>query len=165
MAIIGNGDIASVLIDKPDWIYFASGVSDSSETRKSEFDREKDLLFQQEFTKHLVYFSSLCVFYSDTPYAGHKKRMENYVKMFPHYTIVRIGNITWGKNPHTLINHFRLQKALGKKLNIQDTYRYIIDNDEFLHWMGLIPEWNAEMNLTGRKLSIQQIVNEYVNNS
>lgn len=45
--IIGNGDVASVLQDRDDLIYFASGVSNSQETRGSEFRREKDLLFEQ----------------------------------------------------------------------------------------------------------------------
>ena len=37
--IIGKGDIASILIDREDVIFFASGVSNSSEIRQSEFER------------------------------------------------------------------------------------------------------------------------------
>jgi hypothetical protein len=158
----GNGDIAKVLADKDDFTFFASGVSNSLETRESEFRREKDLLFEQDMSKRLVYFSSLSIFYKDSPYTKHKRRMEAYVKMFPKWTIIRIGNITWGTNPHTLINHFKLQKARGEKLEIRDEYRYIVDQEEFLYWVGLIPDWNVEMNITGKRMTIKQIVDTYV---
>jgi hypothetical protein len=44
--IIGNGLIAKSLknIDSKDHLYFASGVSNSLETRSSEFEREFSLL-------------------------------------------------------------------------------------------------------------------------
>lgn len=163
--IIGNGDIASVLTDNDDLLYFASGVSNSKETRGSEFRREKQLLFQTasaNIDKRIVYFGSLAIFYSDTPYARHKRQMEACVKLFPRYTIVRLGNITWGTNPHTLINYMRQQKLEGKPLDIQDTFRYIIDLEEFLYWVNLIPDWNCEMNLTGHRMTIREIVNQYV---
>jgi nucleoside-diphosphate-sugar epimerase len=163
--IVGNGDIASVLPDRDDFIWFASGVSNSQETRSSECTREKDLLFTfaDERDKRLIYFSTLSVFYKDSPYTRHKKKMEQYVKMFPKYCIVRLGNITWGTNPHTIINHFRLQKARGQHLEIQDTSRYVVDQDEFLHWLNLIPDFNCEMNIPGTRMTIQQIINTYIN--
>ena len=157
--IIGHGDIASVLPDKKGWIFFASGVSNSSEKRESEYQREIDLLMKQDKKKHLVYFSSLSIFYRNTRYTRHKKQMEELIKKhFAHYTIVRMGNITWGKNPHTLINYFRNLAKKGKKLEIWDTYRYLVDKKEFLHWMSLIPDANCEMNITGQRLKVRQIV-------
>ncbi len=57
----------------------------------------------------------------------------------------------------------RGQKKTGKKLEIRNTYRYVIEKDEFLHWIGLIPQWSCEMNLTGVRLTIKQIVKKYVN--
>ena len=108
-----------------------------------------NLLLTQDKQKHLVYFSSLSIFYSDTRYTAHKKYMEYLIKNnFPHYAIVRLGNIAWGKNPHTLINYLRNHPDAP----IQDVDRYICSEDEFLHWMRLIPEWNVEMNITGRRL-------------
>ena len=162
--IIGDGDIASVLPDKKGWIFFASGVSNSGETRESEYKREEDLLMSQNKNKHLVYFGSLGIFYNpNTRYVRHKKHMEDLVRStFKHYTIVRLGNITWGKNPHTLINHFRILARQGKKLNIWNTYRYLVDKREFLHWINLIPEWNCEMNINGQRLKVEQIVKKYV---
>ena len=162
MPIIGHGDIASVLTDREDRIYFASGVSNSQETRESEYGREKTLLLQQEKIRHLVYFSSLSIFYSDTRYAQHKLEMETLVKAhFPRYAIIRLGNITWGTNPHTIINSFRAQIRNGEALVIRDAYRYVVDQNEFLYWVSMIPSWPCEISITGQRLSIEQIVKKY----
>lgn len=159
--IIGHGDIAFVLNDRRGWIYFAAGVSNSRETRESEYQREEDLLMKQNRNKHIVYFSSLCVFYSDNRYSRHKKQMEELVKKkFKHYTIIRMGNITWGKNPHTLINYFKNLIKKEQRIEIWDTYRYLINKEELLHWINLIPEWNSEMNITGARLKVGQIVKQ-----
>lgn len=161
--IEGKGDIASVLKDREGFIFFASGVSNSREDRETEYQREKDLLLVQDKSKHLVYFGSLCIFYSNSRYAKHKKEMEELVKQnFKSYTIVRLGNITWGTNPNTIINYFRGQIARKEPIEIQNTYRYIVDLGEFLHWMALIPKWNCEMNITGKRMTIRQIVEELV---
>ena len=161
--IIGHGDIASVLIDHPGRCYFASGVSNSAEIRREAFERERWLLGQQSRHLRLVYFSSLCVLYSDTPYAEHKRRMEMEVKdLFPCWSIVRIGNITWGSNPHTLINALRAREQAGEPPIIHDVYRYVIDADELRHWLGLIPAWNCELNIPGRRLKVADIYREFV---
>lgn len=160
--IIGHGDIASALKDRKDKVFFASGVSNSQEKRESEYRREKNLLLKQDRRLHIVYFSSLAVLYGKNRYVQHKREMESLIKQeFPRYTVMRIGNITWGTNPHTLINYFRHQLKTGKPIKIQDTYRYIIDKDEFLHWIGLIPDWSCEMNITGRRMKVSEIVDEY----
>ena len=161
--IIGNGDIASAIIDRKGLLFFASGVSNSAEIRESEYQREKDLLLSQDRGQHLVYFGSLCVFYSDTRYAKHKKEMEGLVKEnFEHYTIMRLGNITWGKNTHTLINYFRGRRKEGEPLEVQDAYRYITDKEEFQYWIDMIPAFSCEMNVPGRRMKISEIVEEFV---
>lgn len=159
--IIGHGDIAGVIKDMADKLYFASGVSNSQETRESEYQREIELLLSQDRNLHIVYIGSLAIFYSDTRYTQHKKLMESFVKQFEHYAIVRIGNITWGKNPHTIINYLRSQNELGLPLKIRNEYRYVVEKEEFLHWIDLVPKWNCEMNITGERLSIKQIVEKY----
>jgi|SRR3990167_1828864 len=158
--LIGDGDIASVLPDNDGLLYFASGVSNSKEIRENQYEREINMLLQQPRHAHIVYFSSLAIFYSDSRYAQHKWQMESLVKLeFPHYTIIRLGNITWGKNPHTLINYLKKHP----KAEIQDVYRYICDKDEFLHWIKLIPTFNCEINVPGKRLKVKEIVDEYVN--
>lgn len=167
--IVGNGDIARaikavpLLANREGFIFFASGVSNSGEKRESEYNREKDLLLSQDTSLHIVYFGTLAIFYNpNTRYTKHKKDMEDLVrKHFTRYTIVRLGNITWGKNPHTLINYFRNAKKLGKKIEVWDTYRYLTSKAEFLHWMSLIPDWNAEMNITGKRLKVIEILKKY----
>lgn len=160
--IVGRGDIASVLPKRSRKLFFASGVSNSLETRDSEYKREKNLLLKQDRKAHLVYFSSLAVLYGKNRYVQHKREMEELIKAeFPKYCILRIGNITWGTNPHTIINFFRRQLKSGKKLKIQDTFRYVIDQDEFLHWVNLIPDWSCEMNIPGRRMKVSEIVDEY----
>lgn len=166
--IIGNGDIAAALreVDRDDRLFFCSGVSNSRETRESEFKREINLLADVVYRNrgtHLIYVSSLAVFYSDTPYAQHKRTMEYLVKKrCQSHTIIRVGNITWGTNPNTLINYLRARKSRGERLEIQDAQRYVIDKDEFLYWVNMIPTWSAEMNITGKRMSIAEIVSEYV---
>jgi hypothetical protein len=167
--IVGNGDIAKAIMGAPhealhpDWIYYASGVSNSAETRESEFIRERDLILSQDKTKHIIYISSLCIYYKETPYANHKRNMEKLIKdNFPAYTILRLGNITWGDNPTTIINFFKNELKAGRPLSIQDVDRFIVEKDELYFWFNLIPEWPCEMNIPGRRMKVVDVVNEFV---
>jgi hypothetical protein len=162
--ITGSGDIASVLQlkDRPGRNYFASGVSNSSELRESEYQREINLLLKQDRDLHLIYFSSLAIFYSQGRYAQHKRQMELWVKnVFPMYTIIRIGNIDWGTNPHTLINFIRNKLVNHQPFEVQDVYRYVVSKEEFLYWIDMIPDFNCELNIPGRRMKVQEIVNEF----
>lgn len=161
--IVGDGDVAKALkeVDRDDLLFFASGVSNSKETSKAEFDKEKELLFETFWAnpdKRIVYFGSLSIFYSDTPYAKHKRRMETYIKIFNKYTIIRLGNIDWGVNPNTIINYLKAHP----EAEIWDVYRYVITKDEFLHWIRMIPTFNCEMNCPGQRLKVKEIKEKYV---
>lgn len=163
--IIGRGDIASVLPDRDDLLFFAAGVSNSQETRESEYDRERRLLLCQPHYPeggHIVYFSSLSIFYSNTRYTQHKREMEKLIQYnFSPHTIIRVGNITWGNNPHTLINSIRNKILHHEPFEVQDTYRYLVTKEEFLHWVNLIPPWSCEMNIIGRMMKVRDIIREY----
>lgn len=154
--IIGSGDISSVLTDRDDLTFFASGVSDSSCSDLTKFKREADLLFKMPRHQHLVYFSTLSIYYGHSPYVAHKKRMELLVRdLFQSYTIVRIGNIDWGKNPHTLINYLRA----NPDAMVQEVYRHVISKDEFLYWMDMIkPGTRNEMNVPGVRWWVPDLV-------
>lgn len=161
--IIGGGDIASVLhrVDPKGLTFFASGVSNSQETDENCYQREERLLLSLDRNAHVVYFSSLCVFNARTRYSEHKRRMENHVRyFFNRHTIVRLGNITWGVNPNTIINSFRNKLLSGQKPVIQDGYRHLVNEDELIYWLNQIPEWNCEMNISGRMIKISEIPNE-----
>src|SRR3990167_6271760 len=150
--ITGNGDIASVLPERDDLHFFASGVSNSQETRESEYEREIELLSLQDMGEHIVYFSTLALFYGNSRYVDHKWQMEALTKAwFPKHTIIRLGNIVWGDNPYTLINHLIAHPAAV----IRDEWRYVVDKDEFLHWVNLIPSWSCEMNVPGRRMKVK----------
>lgn len=160
MSIIGTGDIAQVLDDNPkDRIYFASGVSNSKCEEQIEFLRERHLLMKQPKDAHLIYFSTLSIYYYNTPYTRHKRQMEELIREnFPLHTIIRIGNITWGNNPHTLINNLREKIKKGEEFEVKDEYRYIVTREEFRHWVGMIPNFSTELNITGERMKVADIV-------
>jgi len=157
--VIGSGDIASVLEPKEGFTYFASGVSNSQEVRESEYQREKDLLLQQDPTQRLVYFGSLSIFYNDNRYAQHKREMEELIQeSFPKYCIVRIGNIVWGENPNTIVNFFRNKVKQDEPVEVRNVQRYVVDKGEFLHWISLIPDFNCEINIPGKRMWASEIL-------
>jgi hypothetical protein len=165
MPIIGHGDIAGAIPADlhPDWTWFASGVSNSREVRIEAYDRERALLKAQPRATHLVYFSSLCVFHGRSLYSTHKDVMEFTVKrLFERYTIIRLGNILWGANPHTLINHLRARQAAGLPLDVQPVQRVVHTLADFRYCLALIPDWPCELSAPGRLLSVEQIVREFV---
>ncbi len=161
--IIGNGDIGQALkmacVDKPFITFFACGVSNSKEENQKEYDREWKLLEIQPKHQHLVYFSSLCIYYSQNRYASHKRQIEHYIASnFGCYTIVRLGNITWGHNKNTIINHFICEHSNGRTPQLKDTYRYLIRQEDFMHWMRLIPVGTRnEMNIPGETIHVHEI--------
>ena len=161
--IIGNGDIAEAIkqamVDKPMITLFASGVSNSRETNEKEYDREWDLLKIQPKHQHIVYFSSLCIYYSQNRYSAHKKQIEHYIQSnFGCYTIIRLGNITWGDNRNTIINFFKYEHRNDRIPQLRDTYRYLITKEEFMHWLNLIPVGTKnEMNITGELVTVKEI--------
>lgn len=162
MSLVGSGDIASILPKRDDLLFFASGVSNSQETRESEYQRELSLLLGQSRDRHLVYFSSLATLDGTTRYHRHKREMERTVqKEFSLHTIIRIGNITWGSNPNTLINYLRAHPDA----EIKDEYRYIVDESELLYWINLIPKWPCQINVPGRRMKVQEVVDAYVTSS
>lgn len=140
--IVGRGDIASVLNDRDGAIFFVSGVSNSNETRESEFMREIELLDKQDKTKCIFYFSSIAIddMSKNSQYLQHKRNMELLVKSnFKNYNIIRIGNITWGSNPNTFINYIKNKKSKGESVQIKDEYKYIIDKDQLVMLTDNLP--------------------------
>jgi hypothetical protein len=160
--IIGNGSIANVLKDNNDLVFFASGVSNSTCVDENEYEREFNLLKTISKDKHIVYFSNLGVYYKKDRYTDHKIEIEEYIRNnFKYYTIVRIEVCEWVKTPNTILNVFKSQLSKGIEPNIQNTTRYVLSLDEFLYWVNLIkPFTKNEMNILGRKLTIEQIVAE-----
>ena len=140
--IIGTGDIASGLHDRDGAIFFAAGVSNSSEKRESEFLREYDLLSQQDKSKCIFYFSSITIddITKNNDYIAHKRKMELLIKSnFENYNIIRIGNITWGTNPNTFINYIKNKIKNGETVEIKDEYKYMIDKEQLVLLTNNLP--------------------------
>src|SRR5690242_21017679 len=131
MAIIGRGNIASILKDREGAIFFASGVSNSNETDWNAFNREYLLLLDQPRNKCLFYFSSIQLFEQNTPYFKHKQTIERMIDdVFDNYNIIRIGNIDWDQNPNTFLNFIRNKIKNGEEVLIKDEYRFLISKDQ-----------------------------------
>jgi hypothetical protein len=160
--IIGKGSVASVLEDRDDLVFFASGVSNSSCIDEKEYEREFNLIKTVSLDKHIVYFSNLGIYYKQDRYTQHKRDIEEYIRNnYKSYTIVRIEVCEWVKTPNTILNVFKRQLAEGIEPKIQDTTRYVLSLDEFKYWIGMIQSGiRNEMNILGRKLTISQIVEE-----
>jgi len=158
--IIGNGNIAKILIDREGFIFFASGVSDSSCVDESEYDREKNLLMSCDTNSHLVYFSNLAVYDRINRYILHKVEMENIIKKrFQYYTIIRMEVCTWVNNPTTILNVFKEKLKISQNIEIRDEYRYLVGLNEFRYWVDKIVYLRSgEINITGTKMSIKDIV-------
>lgn len=146
--IIGNGLIATSLknIDSQDHLFFASGVSNSLETRSSEFEREFSLLKSSIETNNkskLVYFSTLSVndqSKQDSHYVLHKLEIEDYIKNHcENYLILRIGNIVGkGGNPNTLFNFLNHQITENKSFVLHSkARRLLLDIDDISKFLSL----------------------------
>lgn len=139
--IIGKGLIASQFLqsDNDETVFFASGVSNSSENDIKQFLREEILLKQtikNNKNKLLVYFSTCSIYDSskyDSPYVLHKLHMEEIVKQsINRFLILRISNAVGnGGNSNLLMNYLHKQIVDNKELIIhQNATRNLIDVED-----------------------------------
>ncbi len=160
--IVGTGDIASVLNDRDGAIFFAAGVSNSSEKRESEFNREYELLNKQDKNKCIFYFSSIAIddISKNSEYLQHKRRMELFIKSnFENYNIIRIGNITWGTNPNTFINYIRNKIKTGQPVEIKDEYKYMIDKEQLVLLADNLPLIGQnQISVFGRMAKVKELI-------
>jgi len=139
--IIGKGLIASqfIDIDRKDVVFFASGVSNSSEKRQSEFDREFNLIkdtIDCNPNKIFIYFSTCSIYDSskyDSFYVLHKLKMEEFIKTnCSIFLILRISNaVGKGGNPNLLMNYLHRQITNDNELVIhKNATRNLIDVED-----------------------------------
>lgn len=128
--IVGNGLIARAikkkLGDDDGFVYFASGVSDSSTDSLIDFNRERKLLEEHlslNSNSRFVYFSSCSIYDLETPYSRHKRDMENLVK-----------------ENSTNYNIFRLPQVVGHGGNRKNLFNFLINSvkseNEISLWKG-----------------------------
>lgn len=139
--IVGNGLIASLFKehDREDVIFFASGVSNSLETRPGEFLREENLIrntIADNRQKIFVYFSTCSIYDSSktgSDYVLHKLKMEQIIKkLCPNFLILRVSNAVGnGGNPNLLINYIIRAVNNNETINVHTkATRNLIDVDD-----------------------------------
>ncbi|MFV0226154.1 NAD-dependent epimerase [Empedobacter falsenii] len=139
--IIGKGLIASQFYDydTDEVVFFASGVSNSSETKKEEFLREQNLIEDtlKKYPNQLFVYFSTCSIYDSSKYNSfyvlHKLHMEEIIKdKTQNYLILRISNaVGKGGNPNLLMNYLYRQITNDEVLNIhQNATRNLIDVED-----------------------------------
>ncbi len=142
--IVGNGMMAKAMqnIDKNDYLFFCSGVSNSKETNEHEFIKERQLLELHLNTKRcLIYFSSYFVnfnTYLNERYYRHKYEMEQLIRdnCF-HYKIFRVPQVVGhSSNPKTLTNF--LHQSIKEERNITiytNAERNLLDIDDIVSFV------------------------------
>lgn len=141
--IIGNGLLANGFMtksfDHKDLVIFASGVSDSKNTSKENFNREKQLLIktiEENKNLKLIYFSSILTNVQNNEYYNHKLEIENIIsELSDNYIIFRvpqiIGNIG---NKNNLVNFIKHTLLNNEEIVIlKNTYRSIIDIEDLVN--------------------------------
>lgn len=141
--IVGKGLLAHAFQphfgETPDVIVFASGVSNSLETRPDEFARESNLLCQrlESEAKRFIYFSSCGVTAAEselTPYMRHKRSMESLVLSVSHGLVLRLPQVVGRtENHHTLTNFLRDHIVSGEHFTVwAHAERNLIDIDDIV---------------------------------
>lgn len=128
--IIGNGVISKSVKDHKDFVFFASGASNSSATNDKDFNREKILLknILKKQNKPIIYFSTITVFQKNqTPYIKHKIEMEKLLNEKSNI-IFRLPNILSFEGPiHQLVPNIMNQIRSGEVTIQKQARRYLID--------------------------------------
>lgn len=139
--IIGNGLIAKSFsvnnnYSHEDLIIFASGVSNSAETRIEEFQREFEMIkkyLNVQLNRKIIYFSTGSVYSKvSSDYVLHKKRMEHLISSSTdNYLILRLANVIGNSSNNTMIPFFIKKIMNNEELTIQNgvTRQFIYEKD------------------------------------
>lgn len=139
--IVGNGLIASLFKkhDRDDVVFFASGVSNSSETDPEQFKREENLvrkILSENPEKLFIYFSTCSIYDSsktNSAYVLHKLHLEELVKTsVEKYLILRVSNaVGKGGNPNLLMNYLVRSAENNQTINVHTkATRNLIDAED-----------------------------------
>ena len=170
--IIGNGLLARNMANlkaERDCLIIGAGVSNSSETRLAEFQREIDLVttaIQQHSELRIVYFSTCSVSQAvRTPYIDHKCAMEKIVSsLAAEWCIYRLPQVVGVVNNSTLISYIVRSILQNITLKVQlNAQRRLIDIDDVVRVCGRLLNANQGVNTVqniapGHSASVVQIV-------
>lgn len=172
--IVGNGLLAKAFeqhfVGSRDVLVFASGVSNSLETRPDEFGREETLLREllHAHDGRLVYFGSCGAATGEselTPYLRHKRAMESLVLSTRHGLVLRLPQVvSRAKNPHTLTNFLRDRILADEHFTVwAHAERNLIDIDDIvsiaIHLIHEAPERATAVSIASiRSLPMPEII-------
>ena len=134
-------------------ILFASGVSNSQEIRKEEFEREIALLKEElSSSLSLVYFSTCSLedpILSKLPYFKHKRHAEELVLEDKKNLVIRLPQIVgFSKNKKTLVNFLAWKIFLEQKFLLQKgALRNLIDIEDVRDLLELAIPHAEKLNL------------------
>lgn len=141
--IVGSGLLARALSHsfskREDVIIYAAGVSNSTCSDESEFERERirlsEALQNSLPAETFVYFGTCSVadpIAINTPYVQHKLAMEKRVQVHPNNLILRLPQVAGNTpNPHTLLNYLYARISRSEKFSLWcNAKRNIIDVDD-----------------------------------
>lgn len=155
--VIGNGMLAKLFYtykDNNDIIIFASGVSNSKEDSRSNFNRELDLIksvMADNPDKIFVYFSTVSMYdpcSKDSSYVKHKIFIEDYIKLHAkNFYIFRISQIIGRAANKTLINFFINAICSDKNIEVwKNSTRNLIFLDDVFKIIDYIIKNNMYLN-------------------
>ena len=160
--VIGSGLLANALIEferDERILVFASGVSNSSETRINEFERERNLLISHlGFDGLVVYIGTSSVndpSLSESLYIRHKLDMEELVMNRLGDSIVFRLPIVVGqsKNRNTLINFLKDRIESNEAFELQKSAcRHFIGHSDLT---GLLPDLIRDDSFRGRVVNVR----------
>jgi hypothetical protein len=137
--VIGNGQLASLFFkdyaESPDWLVFASGVSNSQEEDSRAFLRERQLLLRHlDDGLPMAYFSTCAANVPEASassrYVRHKVEMERLVQERAVRSVIfRLPQVVGrAGNPHTLCNFLYDAIRAGKSFNLwKNADRNLVD--------------------------------------
>ncbi len=171
--IIGNGLIAKSLnkIDLDNYIFFASGVSNSNCVNDFEFRRELDKIKNFELiskSQTFVYFSSCLLSLNMdnlNSYYSHKRDIEQYIiSNFKNFLILRLPQVVGNSNnKNTLINNFIYKIQASQKIEIlENSTRYFLDVNKLTCYLDILIKKNIKNEILDifypKKYSIIEVV-------
>ena len=147
--IIGNGLVARTLRTKKwdaKYLFFASGVSNSKDVPKEEYQREIDLVkhtirANPELT--FIYFSTASIYdinAKNSSYVAHKMNVEHLISQETRkYRIARVSNLVGaGANKSTILEFLMNHIKNGQSFTLWDNVeRNLIDAEDFLRLLSL----------------------------
>jgi nucleoside-diphosphate-sugar epimerase len=172
--VVGRGMLAQAFDryrEHPKVVIFASGVSDSTVTDVTHFQREETLLghtLAEQQQKRFVYFGTCSVLDEElslSPYVAHKQKMERLIQAHScDYVICRLPQaVGRSGNANTLMNRLYASIANGQRFQLwRNAHRYIIDVDDVSAVAGYMIEQdqysNRIVNVASRRFSMFDIV-------